>query len=240
MKIKIKNGKRSKFHNFPCQLAFRLTPSIVIGIIFFLLWSELAKGHLEKIEKSILLAFRSSGNSDILIGPDWIPQVVRSVAFLGDSIFLILMVFAVSGLLIAKRAYLNALLLPILSMSGFWMVFLLKDFFDRPRPSIVEYLSIPNSASFPSGHAANSTIVYILIALALLDILPERYARIYLFFGAFVLTVLIGISRIALGVHWPSDVLGGWVLGLGWSCLWLLKDGRPDASSAFSPISKAE
>jgi undecaprenyl-diphosphatase len=237
MKTKIKNGIRSKFRSFPVQLFFRLTPFISIGIIFLVLWSELVKGHLDKIDKYILLAFRSARNSDILIGPDWLPRVVRSVTFLGDSIFLILMVFAVSGLLIAKRAYVNALLLPVLSMSGFWIISLLKDFFGRPRPLIVEYLSVPNSASFPSGHAANSTIVYILMAVALFEIVPGKYARICLTSVAFILALLIGISRIALGVHWPSDVLGGWIFGLGWCCLWFLKDSIPDSPTAFSRYS---
>ena len=234
MKITIQNKKRSKVHSFPIRLAFLLTPSILIGAIFFALWSKVANGHLDRIDQTILLAFRSTRNSDILNGPDWFPQVARSISFLGDSVFLVLVVFAVSFFLIAKRAYFNAFLLSVLSMSGFWIISLLKNFFDRPRPLIVEYLSVPNSASFPSGHAANSTIVYILIALALFDIVPGKYTRFWLISGAFILATLIGVSRIALGVHWPSDVLGGWILGLGWCCLWRLKDGNPDAPNVFS------
>ena len=151
--LKMQNGKGSKGRRLPFPLGFKLMPSSIMGAIFLVLWSEVAKGHLDKIDKTLLLAFRSMKNSDLLVGPGWLPQVVRNVSFLGDSIFLIFVILAVSGFLIAKRAYLNAFLLSALSMGGFWIISLSKDFFGRPRPSIVEYLSVPNSASFPSGHA---------------------------------------------------------------------------------------
>ena len=211
------------------QRGFKLIPSVILAGIFLLFWSNVAKGHLDAIDRTLLLAFRSPRNSDILMGPDWLLQFVRNITVLGDSTFLLLVIFAVSFFLIAKKAYFNALLLSALSLSGFWAVSLLKDFFGRPRPAIVEYLSVPNSASFPSGHAANSTIVYILIALALFKLVPGRYARFSLICCALILAVLIGTSRIVLGVHWPSDVLGGWIFGLSWYCLWLLKDSRTDA-----------
>jgi len=235
--LKMQNGKGSKGRRLPFRLGFKLMPSSIMGAIFLVLWSEVAKGHLDKIDKTLLLAFRSMKNSDLLVGPGWLPQVARNVSFLGDSIFLIFVVLAVSFFLLAKRAYLNAFLLSALSMGGFWIISLSKDFFGRPRPSIVEYLSVPNSASFPSGHAANSTIVYILIAVALLNIVPGKYARVCLISVAIILAALIGISRIALGVHWPSDVLGGWIFGLGWCCLWFLKDSIPDSPTAFSRYS---
>jgi len=238
--LKMQNGKGSKGRRLPFPLGFKLMPSSIMGAIFLVLWSEVAKGHLDKIDKTLLLAFRSMKNSDLLVGPGWLPQVVRNVSFLGDSIVLIFVILAVSGFLIAKRAYLNAFLLSALSMGGFWIISLSKDFFGRPRPSIVEYLSVPNSASFPSGHAANSTIVYILIAVALFKIVPGKYARVCLLSGAFILAALIGISRIALGVHWPSDVLGGWIFGLGWCCLWFLKDSIPDSPTAFSRYSSKQ
>ena len=209
----------------------KLMPSVILTAIFFALWSKMADGHLDTIDKTLLLAFRSTRNSDILIGPDWLLQLVHSITFLGDSTFLLLVIFTVSFFLIAKKTYLNALLLSAFSLSGFWAVSLLKDFFDRPRPSIVEHLSVPSSTSFPSGHAANSTIVYILVAVALFSMIPGKYARFCLISGAFILAALIGISRIALGVHWPSDVLGGWIFGLSWACLWLLKGSNSDSSS---------
>ncbi|ASK89663.1 phosphatase PAP2 family protein [Sphingorhabdus sp. SMR4y] len=210
------------------QRGFKLAPSFILTGIFLVFWSEVAKGYFDAIDRTILLAFRSPGNSDILIGPDWLLQVVRTISFLGDSTFLLLVIFAVSFLLIANKAYYNALLLAALSLSGFWAVSLLKDFFGRPRPSIVEYFSDPSSASFPSGHAANSTIVYVLIALALFTVVSGRYGRFSLICCALILAALIGTSRIVLGVHWPSDVLGGWIFGLSWCCLWLVSDARSE------------
>ena len=104
------------------ERGFKLIPSFILAGIFLVFWSKVAKGYLDAIDRSLLLAFRSPRNSDILTGPDWLLQFVRSITFLGDSTLLLLVISAVSFFLIAKKAYLNALLLPALSLSGFWAV----------------------------------------------------------------------------------------------------------------------
>lgn len=118
------------------QRGFRLMPSFILAGIFLLFWSKVEKGLLDAIDRTLLLAFRSPRNSDILMGPDWLLQFVCNITVLGDSTFLLLVIFSVSFFLIAKKAYFNAFLLPALSLSGFWAVSVLKDFFGRPRPAI--------------------------------------------------------------------------------------------------------
>jgi undecaprenyl-diphosphatase len=80
--------------------------------------------------------------------------------------------------------------------------------------------------SFPSGHAANSALVYLTIAALLTSIERDARARAYIVVTAIALTLCIGLSRLYLGVHWPSDVAAGWALGAGWAVLWRIASAR--------------
>ena len=102
---------------------------------------------------------------------------------------------------------------------------LLKLFFARPRPDIVTHLVNTYSTSFPSGHAMNSAIVYLTLGALLARAEGDRTVRIYLMAVPLLLTLLIGFSRIYLGVHWPSDVLAGWCVGATWAilCSWVAR-----------------
>jgi undecaprenyl-diphosphatase len=100
---------------------------------------------------------------------------------------------------------------------------LLKHYIGRPRPDLVPHATQVFSASFPSGHAMLATVVDLTIAALLARLLPTKALQLYLMAIAVTLSVLIGISRIYLGVHWPSDVLGGWAAGASWAlACWLV------------------
>jgi len=109
--------------------------------------------------------------------------------------------------LLAKRLRGRALLLAATVLLERLLVELLKEAFGRPRPQ-VEHL--PGSLAFPSGHAANSMTAY--LALALIAV-PGSYRRLAVL-AALAITLLVGVTRLVLGVHWASDVVGGWTLGL--------------------------
>jgi len=204
------------------RTAFLIGGVSIVGILFLWLWSEVAAGHLEKIDNSILLALRSSSDPSILSGPVWLPDILRAITILGDSKLLIALVILVAAYLVARRTYYFALVLLAPTVGGMAIVSLLKDHFGRPRPEVVEQLTTRYSMSFPSGHAANSAIVYLTMAMLFTQIRPERHAGIYLVSAALLLTTTIGISRVALGVHWPSDVVAGWMFGLSWGYFWAL------------------
>jgi|TARA_R110000824_G_scaffold330394_2_gene517197 undecaprenyl-diphosphatase len=204
------------------RIAFLIGGVSILAMLFFWLWSEVAAGHLAKIDNSILLAFRSSSNPNILSGPDWLPDILRAITILGDSKLLIVLVILVAAYLVVRRTYYFALALLAPTVGGMVIVSLLKDHFSRSRPEVVEHLTTQYSMSFPSGHAANSAIVYLTMAMLFTQIRPERHAGIYLVSAALLLTATIGISRVALGVHWPSDVVAGWMFGLSWGYFWVL------------------
>ena len=120
---------------------------------------------------------------------------------------------------LTRRAYRIALLTAGAPITGAILVALLKLQFGRVRPTLVDPLVYEHSPSFPSGHAANSAIVYLTLAVLLMRVERRTTTKIYILAAAITITTLVGISRVALGVHWPSDVLGGWLFGTSWACL---------------------
>jgi undecaprenyl-diphosphatase len=210
----------------PLGLPLRLLAGLatVAGLFFLFLriWAEVAEGDARAVDAAILLSLRVAGHPDVPIGPTWLTQSMIEVSSLGGTTLLGLLILAAYGYLVIKGARIRALMLATATLSGAWIIFLLKNFFERPRPELVDHLVVAQSMSFPSGHAANSALVYLTIAALASDVEPSRSARIYVMTVAMSLTILIGLSRLYLGVHWPSDVAAGWALGAGWALAWRL------------------
>jgi len=93
-----------------------------------------------------------------------------------------------------------------------------KYWIGRVRPDLEPHLVVVQTSSFPSGHATSSMIFYLTLALVLIR---ERHWHRAAAVGAILLSLCIGLSRVMLGVHWPSDVVGGWAFGLLWVLLTL-------------------
>ena len=99
---------------------------------------------------------------------------------------------------------------------------LLKLAFQRPRPDLVPHGAEVYTASFPSGHAMLSAVTYLTLAALLIQVQVQWRAKTYVLALAVLVTLLIGVSRVYLGVHWPTDVLAGWCIGAAWALLcWL-------------------
>lgn len=175
-------------------------------------------------DHAILVGMRQWG------GPSWLRRLATDVTALGGGGILTLVVIAVAGLLLVQRLWLTALAVIAASVSGGLAVDAIKAWAGRARPDLVEHLVTVSNASFPSGHAANSATVYLTIAALSTQVLRQPAARTYTVVVAVLLVGAIGLSRVYLGVHWPTDVLAGWCFGTLWALAWWWATERARAS----------
>ncbi|MHC9418662.1 phosphatase PAP2 family protein [Sphingomonas citri] len=171
-------------------------------------------------DRAIMLALRVPGDPAQPIGPRWLHAALIDVTALGSGTVLTLVVAGTVGLLLVRRLWLTAALIAAATISGSIIAAQAKHWVGRPRPELVDHLVQVTGLSFPSGHATNSALVYLTLAGLVAQVADGRAVRSYIFVIAILLTGLIGVSRVYLGVHWPSDVLAGWCAGTGWAALW--------------------
>jgi undecaprenyl-diphosphatase len=199
-----------------------LWPMLALGVIGSIglagyLIEEVAEGESFSFDKALILALRRPDALDTPIGPAWLRQSAIDISALGGFTVLWLMGAAAIGLLLYVRRRTEAACLAASLIGAFLLNSALKVYFDRPRPNIVPHLADVTNASFPSGHAMISAAIYLTIGITLAESLKRRAARAYVMSLAVLLVLLIGASRVYLGVHWPSDVLAGWALGAAWA-----------------------
>lgn len=204
----------------PLTLLASLGAVAGLAFLFLKLWSEIVEGETHRLDETILLGLRVPGHLGTAIGPHWLPQAMIDLTSLGSNPVHILITVGAAGLLIIKGAVKRAVLLVAAVASGGLAVTLLKNLFGRPRPELVEHLVQVQSLSFPSAHAANSALVYLTLGILLARAEAGRWARVYIMTAAIALTLLVGLSRLYLGVHWPSDVVAGWAFGAAWAIAW--------------------
>lgn len=185
---------------------------------FGLIADAVVDGDTLNLDNAVLAALRTPGNPADPIGPAWLEEAVRDVTALGSvSVLGIIVLLVFAYLLLAGK-----------QRTGWFMVFavvggtiistVLKLLFDRPRPDLTGVAEV-FTASFPSGHATVSAVVFLTIGAMLAETTPERRLQLFYIGVAVALTVLVGLSRIYLGVHYPTDVLAGWSLGAAWALL---------------------
>ena len=147
---------------------------------------------------------------------------------LGSGIVLIALAIAATVVLVLRRKRRAALFL-FMVFGGRFLVELQKVIFNRPRPGLSPALVAVDSYSYPSGHAANAMITFLAIGL----LLPVRQRNRAITIGiGLALALQVGASRVMLGVHWPSDVVGGWAFAVAWVMLAMrLANARPDAEA---------
>ena len=186
-------------------------------LCFGLLTGEMLEGETHAFDSRVLLAFRDPANLADPLGPPWVADAVRDLTSLGSTIMLTLIVLVVAGylLLIGKRA--SALLLLLSVIGAALLSQLMKALFDRPRPDVVPHLAYVDSLSYPSGHAMMSAVLYLTLGALLARAQTGRKQQAYVFGVAVLLALIVGMSRVYLGVHWPSDVLAGWSVGAAWA-----------------------
>lgn len=191
-------------------------------IAFLYIAHEVGEASFEQLDASLLLALRNPLDLNDPVGPPWFAETVLEVTALGGYPLILIIMIAVIGFLCVARLFGPALFVFLAIFTGWLVSQGLKSFYARPRPDIVPQLDLVHTASFPSGHAMMSTLFYLTLATVIARLTDNAGARAYVFCVAILLSMLIGLSRIFLGVHWPSDVLAGWALGIAWAALsWL-------------------
>jgi undecaprenyl-diphosphatase len=180
---------------------------------FAALAAEAREGDVSRMDRVILLAFRAPGRLDVAIGPRWLQESARDITALGGFTVLTLIAVAATALLLIHGRRRQAAVFAGTVILAQVASSLLKTFVDRPRPQLVAHLDLVYSSSFPSGHAMMTPVVYLTLAAVLSAGERPVGAKIMLLGGAALLVAMVGISRVYLGVHWPTDVLGGWALG---------------------------
>lgn len=195
------------------------------GWVFLALAGEVLDGETHAFDRAILLAFRTPGNPADPLGPGWLEEMARDVTALGSMVVLSFVTLAVAGYLLLLGKFRSMLVL-LGSVAGAIVVsFVSKAGFDRPRPDIVPRGVEVYTPSFPSAHAMLAAATYLTLAVMLTRIQSSRALRVYVVAVAVLLSVAVGVSRLYLGVHWPTDVLAGWAAGAGWALLcWMLAD----------------
>jgi undecaprenyl-diphosphatase len=205
-------------------MKIRRAGSLIFGltIAFFLfafgfIAQEVAEGQTSAFDRRILLALRDPANPAALVGPPWLQEAARDVTSLGSNVVLAIITAGVAGYLFLARKRPAAWLLLIAVLGGAVLNDLLKLAFSRPRPDFVTHAARVFTTSFPSSHASLSAITYLTIGALLARSQPSLTISLYIMSLAAFLTVLVGLSRIYLGVHYPTDVLGGWCIGVAWA-----------------------
>lgn len=198
--------------------------------------NEVIEGDTLAVDKTILLSLRNPADLSDPIGPGWIEEIGRDVTALGGVAVLTFLTLA-SAIFLALKGKARAAVFVVLAIAGgIALSFALKTGFDRPRPDLVSHGSIVYTASFPSGHSMMSAVVYLTLGTLLARFQSRRRLKVYVIAVAVLVTLAVGVSRVYLGVHWPTDILAGWAAGAAWAMLcwaimlWLQRHHRVEES----------
>lgn len=190
---------------------------------FIELADEVVEGSTHALDRALLLAMRSEADPADPLGPAWLEEMMRDFTALGGVGVLTLLIAGAVGYLVLTDKWRAALAVALAVAGGILLSTLIKMGFDRPRPNLVSQGSHVYTASFPSGHSMMAAVVYLTLGALLARVKPHKRVKAYILSCAVVLTALVGISRVYLGVHWPTDVLAGWAVGAAWALLcWMI------------------
>lgn len=188
-----------------------LVSAILIGL-------AVGRGASQPFDQAFLLALRIPGEPTTPIGPKWLTEVARDLTALGGVTVLTLLTTLATIHLLLRREWSTAALVSITIISGTMISNTLKTIFERPRPeltAIAEY----GTGSFPSGHSTASAVVYLTLGLLLAHAAEKVSMKAFYLITAILLTFLVGLSRLYLGVHYPTDVAAGWSIGVAWALI---------------------
>jgi undecaprenyl-diphosphatase len=202
-----------------------LGPLLSLATVSFCAWvfvelaGDVSEGDTTEFDRSVMLSLRRAEDLSDPIGPSWFEEAARDITALGGHTVLGFVSIATLIYLLMARKRGTAYLLAATVLGGMLLSSGLKMGFERPRPDLVPHGTRVYTASFPSGHAMLSAVTYLTLGAVLARAQPRRRVKAFLLGLAIALTLLVGASRVYLGVHWPTDVLAGWSVGAAWAAL---------------------
>jgi undecaprenyl-diphosphatase len=184
---------------------------------------DVFEGDTQAFDRWAVNAMRNPESPADPLGPRWVEEMARDASALGGIAWITFATIVIAVFLWLDGKSHMAAFLAAATTSGALVSILLKSAFERPRPDLVPHLSHVYTSSFPSGHSMNAAVVYLTLGSLLASVISNVSLKIYVLAIAVALTIAIGLSRIYLGVHYPTDVLAGWLAGLVWALLcWLI------------------
>jgi undecaprenyl-diphosphatase len=205
--------------------------SAALAIGFYSLSRAVARGVTGDIDREILLAMREPGNSQNPRGPRWVEEMGRDLTALGGVTVVFLLTCSATAFFWLSSMHRAAAYVAVASLGAILISSGLKQLFDRPRPDLVPHGSFVYTSSFPSGHSTMAAAVYLTLGMVASRFVSRRRLKVLFIAMAILVTVAVGVTRVYLGVHWPSDVLAGWAVGCSWAlvcwcvAVWLQDQG---------------
>jgi undecaprenyl-diphosphatase len=200
-----------------------------------LLGGEVREGETSAFDRRIEVALRVPGQPHQPVGPPWLSESLRDVSALGGTTVIVLATLVACAALIFHKLWRRAAVLAGVVALASLSDQVLKRFYDRPRPDFAAAGLVTYAQSFPSGHSTSSAALWLSLAMIAASFERQRRAKSFWFAIAGLIILAVGFSRVYLGVHWPTDVLAGWMLGAcwalaGWAAWHTLKPGWRGAS----------
>ncbi len=215
--------------NSPKSRYAEVLPLILLVAIAGGIWAfaglagEVKEGETRRFDERVLLALRNPADRADPLGPAWVEESERDFTALGGVAVMSLLTCGVVGFLLLDRKNRAALLVLAAVGGGLLLSSVLKHDFERPRPDLVPHGAYVYTSSFPSGHSTLAAATYLTLGALLARVQAKRRIKVFLLGFAILITLLVGVSRVYLAVHWPTDVLAGWTLGGLWALTcWLV------------------
>ncbi|MGP1356417.1 phosphatase PAP2 family protein [Roseicyclus sp.] len=201
---------------------------VLLALAILAVWAlaeltdEVLEGATRNLDRDLLLALRVPGDLSDPLGPPWLEEMGRDFTALGGTGVIAGVTLLAAGFFLVRRSLGSMLYLLAATGGGIALSSIGKEVFDRPRPDLVPHGALVYTASFPSGHSMMAAVAYLTLGVLIARVLPERRQKAYVLTVAILLTLIVGVSRVYLGVHWPTDVAAGWLAGAGWAVACLL------------------
>ncbi len=236
------------FKNFLHELVTKEIKVFIVLLVFFIsafvffqIADEIVEGETDQFDISVIEFFRTEKDLSKPTGSFWVTEFMTDITALGGGTVLGIISIFVSIFLLLQRKYDAFWLLLGATIGGTIISFFLKEIYSRERPDLIYRLVTVTSLSFPSGHSMMSAVLYLTQAAIVARFQKQWKIRIYIISIALFLTFMIGFSRVYLGVHYPTDVMGGWTIGLAWASLcwclaWYIQRRKRLKQEAISPV----